>query len=81
MDGNYVSNTTFGPSTIAACRGHSNLPFVVNLMVSETHRDHNIEAYVSAATKAGCPSPTICVHDGTCTHLHKVKCFTTPYLF
>ena len=51
MDGNYVPNSTFGPSTIAACRSHSSLPFVVNLMVSETHLNHNIESYVKAATK------------------------------
>merc|ERR1712216_935297 len=71
MDGNFVPNTTFGPSTIAACRAHSNLPFVVNLLVSETHRDHNIKEYAAAATKTGCPTPTICLHASACTHLHK----------
>ena len=40
-------------------------------MVSEVHRINMMPAYITAATKAGIPAPTICVHAETCVHLHK----------
>ncbi|HEX9043719.1 MAG TPA: ribulose-phosphate 3-epimerase, partial [Candidatus Limnocylindrales bacterium] len=53
MDGHFVPNLTFGPRTIAALRGATDLPFDAHLMISEPGR------YLAEYLDAGCDSVTL----------------------
>ncbi len=53
MDGHFVPNLTFGPQTIKALRGNSNLFFDVHLMLGEPQR------YIDAFINAGADQITI----------------------
>lgn len=52
MDGNFVPNVTFGPDTIRHCRKYTNLPFEVQLMISETCLDSMLTEFVEVAMGA-----------------------------
>jgi ribulose-phosphate 3-epimerase len=63
MDGHFVPNLTFGPDTIASCRGLTDLPFEAHLMVERP--EDLLERYF----EAGCD--VIILHAETCPHLHR----------
>lgn len=63
MDGHFVPNITFGPSTVRALRNKSKLPFRVHLMIE------NPELYVQQFAIAG--SDMLLVHTEACTHLER----------
>ncbi len=63
MDGHFVPNLTFGPATIASCRGLTDLPFEAHLMVERP--EDLLERYF----EAGCD--VIILHAETCPHLHR----------
>jgi ribulose-phosphate 3-epimerase len=52
MDGHFVPNLTFGPRTIGALRGRTELPLDAHLMISEPGR------YIAEYLDAGCDSVT-----------------------
>jgi ribulose-phosphate 3-epimerase len=53
MDGHFVPNLTFGPTTIKALRRRTRIPFDAHLMISEPGR------YIDEYLDAGCDSVTI----------------------
>ena len=63
MDGQFVSNITFGPDVIRAARNHTTLPFEAHLMVLTP--DLLAEAFVAA----GCER--LIIHAESVTHLHR----------
>ncbi len=63
MDGNFVSNLTFGPSIVAAVRKATSLPLDVHLMMHEPDR------YLADYKAAG--ANNITVHAEACVHLHR----------
>jgi ribulose-phosphate 3-epimerase len=63
MDGRFVSNLTFGPDTVAACRARVSVPFEAHLMVVEP--DSLVPRYVAA----GCD--LVIVHAEATPHLHR----------
>jgi ribulose-phosphate 3-epimerase len=62
MDGHFVSNLTFGPVIVEACRRATNLPLDVHLMIDDPQR------YMEAFARAGATNLT--VHIETCPHPH-----------
>jgi ribulose-phosphate 3-epimerase len=63
MDGQFVPNLTFGPSTVAAVHAVTDLPLDVHLMVQEP--DHLLPAFAQAGANL------ISVHAEACRHLHR----------
>jgi len=63
MDGHFVPNITFGPSTVAALRPHVSGVMDVHLMIE------NPDAYIRAFAEAG--SDIITVHVEACRHLDR----------
>ena len=63
MDGRFVSNLTFGPDVIAACRPHASVLFEAHLMVEEP------DALASRYVDAGCE--LLIVHAEATRHLHR----------
>ena len=73
MDGHFVPNLTFGPQTVAALRGGSNLFFDTHLMLSEPHR------YIEPFAKAGANLISIHIepdydHRGTLQRIRQLGC-------
>ena len=68
MDGNFVTNLTFGPDVIKSIRPHVSVPFEAHLMVE--HPDDMLERYV----EAGCE--IVIVHEEACPHLHRTLSHT-----
>ena len=71
MDGNFVPNLTFGPSTIRDCRKYTTLPFEVQLMVAEKCLDSMLAEWVSVAKGPNGEPGVVIVHVEACTHLHR----------
>lgn len=67
MDGHFVPNITFGPSTVAALRKTVKIPFDMHLMVSDP------ESLLADFAKAegGIEGSILTVHQETCPHLHR----------
>jgi ribulose-phosphate 3-epimerase len=63
MDGQFVPNLTFGPTTVAAVKQATGLPLDVHLMVQEP--DHLLPAFAAAGANL------ITVHAEACRHLHR----------
>lgn len=63
MDGHFVPNISYGPSTIKAIRPHTKRVFDVHLMIEEPDR------YIKDFYDAG--ADIITVHAEACTHLHR----------
>ena len=72
MDGNFVPNVTFGPDTIRHCRKYTNLPFEVQLMISEKCLDAMLEEWVEVAKGPNGEPGVVIVHVEACTHVHRV---------
>lgn len=62
MDGNFVSNITFGPKFIKDLREHTSLYFDAHLMIESP------EKYIKNFAEAGCDG--ICIHYEATRHLH-----------
>lgn len=67
MDGHFVPNITFGPSTIAALRKTVNIPFDIHLMIEDP--ENLLDAFGKAAGDV--EGNIICVHQEVCPHLHR----------
>lgn len=64
MDGHFTPNLTFGPEMVRACKGMTDLPLDVHLMI--TNPDETIDWYIDAGTDL------ITVHYETASHLNRV---------
>jgi len=62
MDGHFVSNITFGPFVIEACKKVTSMPIDVHLMIE------NPDKYVGDFASAG--SDYITIHQEACPHIH-----------
>jgi ribulose-phosphate 3-epimerase len=63
MDGHFVPNITFGPSTVAAIRRHTKKPLDVHLMIAPA------DPFLAAFAEAG--ADTITIHPEAGPHLHR----------
>lgn len=63
MDGHFTPNLTFGPEMVRACKGLTDLPLDVHLMI--TNPDETIDWYLDAG------ADVITVHAEASTHLHR----------
>lgn len=64
MDGHFTPNLTFGPEMVRACKGMTDLPLDVHLMI--TNPDETIDWYIDAG------ADLITVHYETASHLNRV---------
>jgi ribulose-phosphate 3-epimerase len=63
MDGHFVPNITFGPSTVAAIRRRTRKPLDVHLMIAPA------DPFIAAFAEAG--ADTITIHPEAGPHLHR----------
>jgi ribulose-phosphate 3-epimerase len=63
MDGRFVPNLSFGADVVAACRGHTTVPYEAHLMVQDP------DPWLQPFADAGCD--TILVHAEAGRHLHR----------
>lgn len=64
MDGHFTPNLTFGPEMVRACKGLTDLPLDVHLMI--TNPDETIDWYIDAG------ADLVTVHYETASHLNRV---------
>ena len=64
MDGHFTPNLTFGPEMVRACKGLTDLPLDVHLMI--TNPDETIDWYIDAG------ADLITIHYETASHLNRV---------
>ena len=64
MDGHFTPNLTFGPEMVRACKGMTDLPLDLHLMI--TNPDETIDWYIDAG------ADLITVHYETASHLNRV---------
>lgn len=67
MDGHFTPNLTFGPEMVRACKGMTDLPLDVHLMI--TNPDETVSWYIEAG------ADLITVHYETVSHLNRVVSF------
>lgn len=64
MDGHFTPNLTFGPEMVRACKGLTDLPLDVHLMI--TNPDETVDWYIDAG------ADLVTVHYETASHLNRV---------